>query len=137
MQMVAALDVEWDGIAERFENLIRPRAHRHHDFARGDGALPRRKVPARARLLERARIADDKAAAPAAEQPSIGFGQSAGIGHEAGRGKEDRTGKIAAETGFKRADPLGVEDVAGDTILFGALELACGMAKRGLRAKQL
>jgi hypothetical protein len=88
-------------------------------------------------LFERARIADDEAAALAAEQRGIGFCQPTGIGDEARRRQKYRAGKVAAEIGLERRDPPGVEDIARDAILPGAFELAGSLRERRLRAKQL
>ena len=137
MQMVAALDLKRDRIAERRKNLIGPRPHRHHDVARGDGAFQRRHPPPSAGLFERSCVADQISPALAAEQRRIGLGQAAGIGHESRRRKMDRAAEIAGQMRLARRNRRGVENLARDAILPGALEIPHRVRKRRLGAKQL
>ena len=84
MQMVAALDVERDRIAERGKDQVGPRPHRHHDFARHQRAFERRQAPAVRRTCSSVRASPTRKRPPLRpEKRRIGLGQSAGIGDEA------------------------------------------------------
>ena len=93
--------------------------------------------PSAVGLFERSRIADEKAPALALEKRRIGLGQCAGIGNESGRRKIDRAGEFAGQIGLARRNRLAVENLAGDAILSGALEIAHRVCQRCIGAKQL
>jgi len=128
MQVVAALDLQRDGIAERAEHLIRPGPHRHHHLAGGDRALVGGNAPAIARPFEGPRVSGHEPPALAAEQRSIGFGQTTGVGHEARCRKMDRAGELPVQMRFARGNAGGIQNIADDAILPGALQLAHRMA---------
>src|ERR1700694_4324952 len=114
MQVIAALDRKRDRIAERRKNLIGPWPHRHHDFARGDGALQGRQPPAGAGWFERSRIADEISPALAAEQRGVGLGEPAWVRHESGRWKMHGALEITGQMWLARGNCRSVQHLAGD-----------------------
>ena len=139
MQMIAALDVERDGIAERAKHEIGPRPHRHHDLARGRRALRRRRsASGRRSLFEGLGIADQKAAALAAEQRGIGLCQPAGIGNESGR-REDgpRRRTRRSDAARARRSPCGSRTSPATPYCLARSKSRTRVGQRRIGAKQL
>ncbi len=124
VQMVTALDVERDRIAERTKHQVGPRSERHHGLTRTDRAGGRSDPPPPADVLfEGLRICGRKASPFALEQRSIGFGQPARIEDESGLGEMDRAGEFAVEMRLALQNRLAVENFAFNPVLPGPLEI--------------
>ena len=104
---------------------------------RGATAALAPRCASRRRPVRGSRIADQKAAALAAEQRRIGFGQPAGVGNEAGRGKVDRAGKSPARLGSRAAMPAHREPRPATPYCLARSRSLSALRQRRFRAIQL
>ncbi|MNZ94911.1 hypothetical protein D3C78_1140320 [compost metagenome] len=100
MHVVAAIDFQWNAVAQRFEHVSRLRTKGNHHLRRGDWALAAVHLPFTGDLAQGAGIAMDKLAATFDEQCRVAAGQAAGVGDGLGVEPVNTADHVVAEVGF-------------------------------------